>query len=398
MDRLVEAVSRLLRRNSPPDHTQTQENVSPRAREPWPLRNGRWIVSTATVVAALVGLFAVFILPRIDFLVGDTTDAVRQRSIADLRRSTLALAAGIVALAAGVLALGRLELSRQVRDVDRERYDNERFARSIELLGKSDSSVRQGALYALEGLARGGFDPHTIYDIVSAYARSHAPTDRRHTTHDYEAAIKICARAPSALQLELDLSHTIVTGQTFDDLTRYMFDHATLVECHFVDNTLSHCSFQKATLISCRFKKTQLRDCHFNNARIRRCTFSDSNFEDCHFMEGARLRRSEFVDSNFVRCLFIEANFARCYFTDTSLHRCNFSEAHLRESQFVRRELWRCIFERATLESVFFDGTRMTGCNVLANDLRGCRFDATEYDSDTLWPPGYTPLGGILIP
>ena len=398
MDRLAGATRRLPRRHSRTEQTQTQERASLEAKEPWPLRNGRWIVGTATALAALVGLSAVFILPNIDSLADYVSDAVRQRSIADLRRSGLALAAGIVAIAAGLLAWGRLELSRRVLQVDRKRYDNEHFARSIELLGNSDSSVRQGALYALEGLARSGYDPHTIYDIVSAYARSHAPEDCPDTTHDYEAAIKICARAPSALQLELDLSSTVIAGQTFDDLTRYTFDNATLTGCNFVDTTLSDCSFQRATIVSCSFRNAQIHDCNFNGAHIRRCAFSHSSFCDCKFMEDARLRRSEIVDSDFVRCLFIGASLARCYLTDTSLHRCNFSRASLRKIQFVRRGLSRCTFARATLESVIFDGTRITRCNVLANVLEGCSFDATEYDSNTQWPPGYTPLGGTLIP
>lgn len=57
-------------------------------------------------------------------------------------------------------------------ELDRERADNERFARAVEMLGHDADQVRVGALHALAGLARSRPDyTQTVLDVMCAYLR-----------------------------------------------------------------------------------------------------------------------------------------------------------------------------------------------------------------------------------
>lgn len=66
----------------------------------------------------------------------------------------------------------RQDLDRQRADHDRSRSADERFARSLELLGSDADQVRVGALHALAGLARTRPEyTQTTLDILCAYLR-----------------------------------------------------------------------------------------------------------------------------------------------------------------------------------------------------------------------------------
>ncbi|WP_199429400.1 pentapeptide repeat-containing protein [Qaidamihabitans albus] len=66
----------------------------------------------------------------------------------------------------------RQEIERQRHELDTDRVSDERFARSVELLGHEADQVRIGALHALAGLAgsRPGYT-QTVLDVLCAYLR-----------------------------------------------------------------------------------------------------------------------------------------------------------------------------------------------------------------------------------
>ncbi|MET8994723.1 pentapeptide repeat-containing protein [Amycolatopsis sp. NPDC004169] len=66
----------------------------------------------------------------------------------------------------------RHELEAQRAEQDRERVADERFAKSVELLGHDADQVRVGALHALAGLARSRPDyTQTVLDVLCSYLR-----------------------------------------------------------------------------------------------------------------------------------------------------------------------------------------------------------------------------------
>ncbi len=312
------------------------------AAEPWAMRNSAWIVVMGGTLTVVVGLIAVFLLPTVDRVVGKFSGGDLQRARADVRTSGLALATGVGAATAGLLAWGRLELSRRQHHIERKRYvfdedlqlrqhelaeqsqRNERFARAVELLGHADGSVRLGALYALEGLARDKFDRQTVYDVISAYARSHVPAsqtfevvesggadwpqssieDTNDTeldaiplaegrTDDYEAAITLCLRVPDAWSVHIDLRDALIVDRNIGDVADINFAGATLADCHVDAATVARCSFVRATLTSCRFLGAYIVDCRFAGADLSACVFNKVTFV------GTSLDRASLADLVF---------------------------------------------------------------------------------------------------
>lgn len=66
----------------------------------------------------------------------------------------------------------RQDVERERAELDRERVSDERFAKSVELLGNDADQVRVGALYALAGLARSRpAYTQTVLELLCGYLR-----------------------------------------------------------------------------------------------------------------------------------------------------------------------------------------------------------------------------------
>nr|WP_084215739.1 pentapeptide repeat-containing protein [Pseudonocardia spinosispora] len=66
----------------------------------------------------------------------------------------------------------RHEVERARAELDRDKTSDERFAKSVELLGHQADQVRVGALHALAGLARNRPDyTQTVLDVLCSYLR-----------------------------------------------------------------------------------------------------------------------------------------------------------------------------------------------------------------------------------
>jgi hypothetical protein len=77
---------------------------------------------------------------------------------------------------------GRHEVERRRAEYDRERLSDERFSRSIELLGHEADQSRTGALHSLAGLARSRPDyTQTVLDVLCAYLRRPFDHPRYHS-------------------------------------------------------------------------------------------------------------------------------------------------------------------------------------------------------------------------
>ncbi|WP_116046231.1 pentapeptide repeat-containing protein [Amycolatopsis palatopharyngis] len=103
----------------------------------------------------------------------------------------------------------RQEIERQRHEHDRERVADERFARSVELLGNEADQVRVGALHALAALAKGRVDyTQTVLDVLCAYLRrpfGHSRyDDGGGATHDNSVA------AEHELQVRLTAQRLVV--------------------------------------------------------------------------------------------------------------------------------------------------------------------------------------------
>ncbi|HUF99992.1 MAG TPA: hypothetical protein VMM60_17850 [Ilumatobacter sp.] len=294
------------------------------------LRHATKIVVIGGTLTVAVAVFAVF-APRWGWLLDDPRPNDLQAAKADLRQTALRIAAGIAAFTAGLLAWARLELSREQHRHDKTRDErqrllaeqsqqNERFARSVELLGADNDAVQLGGLYALEALARDGYRVQSVYDVICAFARLHVPDQLPATIEEigaeqqesqpdddagrpllpdlsvgqgpsvpseaYEAALTIALRVGQTARI--DLTRTIISGRVITSLSECELGGAQITGCTFgphlsdvqfsraritdssFEGTLSNCSFAGATLTSVRFANgTRLEDCRWDSVTLR---------------------------------------------------------------------------------------------------------------------------------
>ncbi len=85
---------------------------------------------------------------------------------------TAGLAGGAVAALYGLwLNDRRRRVEEDRHELERTRISDERFAKSVELLGHEADQVRVGAIHALGGLARTELYTQTVLDVLCAYLR-----------------------------------------------------------------------------------------------------------------------------------------------------------------------------------------------------------------------------------
>ncbi|HVV22773.1 MAG TPA: pentapeptide repeat-containing protein [Pseudonocardiaceae bacterium] len=155
----------------------------------------------------------------------------------------------------------RQDLDRQRADHDRSRTADERFARSLELLGNSADQVRVGALHALAGLARTRPEyTQTTLDILCAYLRRpfdhvsyqerRLPEDaerqeepRRDVEADRERQVRLTAQRliidllPSTSELDTPNYNLDLTGAALEyfDLSHKRIGTFTARSAHFYE-------------------------------------------------------------------------------------------------------------------------------------------------------------------
>jgi hypothetical protein len=172
-------------------------------------------------------------------------------------------------------------------EADRERRITESFATAVELLGHEDRSVRLGAIYALERIARQNRDEHQpIMDTFSAYVRQWserrereagekgAATDLEPAPADIQAAFTVLGRRrleyewdedlDMRVKVRLDLTGAYLVGAAPDPRTGYSrgraFDSAKLSGASLRSADLRDASFYSADLRLVLFRRPQRGD------------------------------------------------------------------------------------------------------------------------------------------
>ncbi|MFC3453594.1 hypothetical protein [Amycolatopsis speibonae] len=164
------------------------------------------------------------LLSSVAVLVGVTawllTDRATSRGDA---LKTGALAGGAIAALYGLWLNDRRRRTEEDRhEIERSRISDERFAKSIELLGNDADQVRVGAMHSLAGLARTRPEyRQTVLDVLCAYLRRpfahpNFPSDIDWDTENRAEAERerLVRRAAERLIRDI-LPHAGTTGPTF---------------------------------------------------------------------------------------------------------------------------------------------------------------------------------------
>ncbi|GAB3352839.1 pentapeptide repeat-containing protein [Amycolatopsis echigonensis] len=218
----------------------------------------------------------------------------------------------------------RVEEARQVieqqrHDVDRERISDERFAKSVELLGHEADQVRVGALHPLAGLARTRPEyRQTVLDVLCSYLRrpfTHGRYDGKDSTPEQERELQVRLTAQRLVRDLLPPSDVDGPGPDLD-LTGAVLEYFDLSRRRIGGLLLRHASLYSSTNLSgCVFTG----QAYFTAAgtgpgrlvglfRCRNATFLDRAW----FSGTAFSERTNFSDTAFKgRTTFKGASFAK---------------------------------------------------------------------------------------
>ncbi|MEV7040053.1 pentapeptide repeat-containing protein [Amycolatopsis sp. NPDC051061] len=228
----------------------------------------------------------------------------------------------------------RHELESQRAELDRERVADERFAKSVELLGHAADQVRVGAMHALAGLARSRPEyTQTVLDVLCSYLRRPFDVNQSSSSArvdddgqpDPERERELTVRL-TAQRLVADLLPSRdAEGPAYDlDLTSATLEYFDLSGKLVGGLLLRYASLRSSTNLSgCRFKgRVYFTAAGTGSSRLVgyfRCrgTVFESHawFSGTTFAEGA-----EFTETTFAgRTTFKDATFVKnAEFTDVT--------------------------------------------------------------------------------
>lgn len=179
----------------------------------------------------------------------------------------------------------KLETERERVSNDRTKSVNEAFAKSVELLGNTQVTVRQGAIYALARLSK--LEEQTLHativrifvsfvrDQSKAFKLTNSELESSTLPVDVETALYAIRDRKSAIEYENNKRHEAKAssvGFLFDMSNSFLLnadlDGADFEGFNLSDSKIEGCSFISTKLSRVNFVGTNFINCDFSNANI----------------------------------------------------------------------------------------------------------------------------------
>lgn len=231
----------------------------------------------------------------------------------------LMLSAGVVGAGVGVWVAFRRS------QTDRRRQITESFGGAVALLGHKNRSVRLGAIYALERIARQNRDEHwPIMETLTAYVRDQAPLPRETSRTEQAEAMQDNLRAdalkPWTPAADVQAALTVIGRRkveydppgNFLDLSKTDLRGAVLWGAYLDEADLSHTHLEDA----------ELQDAHPRGASLWMAHLKHADLRGSH-LEGASLVMADLPTT----------------IKDAHLHGADFSGADLRGMRITQEQL-----------------------------------------------------------
>lgn len=183
----------------------------------------------------------------------------------------------------------------------------ELFSRSVEQLGHDQSSVRMGAIYSLERVARDSAQDHSVVmEVVASYIRDQSHivngediSQRPYPGRDIHAAITVLDRlnlienAPCICLINVDLRGV--------DFANKKFNNSDLARSNLsgYETNLFHVSLRNANCYRTNLSGTQLKQADLSGARIEQANLSEARMKDCNLAE-ADLRKADLRGAKYL--------------------------------------------------------------------------------------------------
>lgn len=192
----------------------------------------------------------------------------------------------------------------------------DRYTKAVDQLGSDKLDIRLGGIYALERLAVDSpRDDRTVYDVLTTFAREHAPKSKAKTpdqpTTDIQAALTVIGRRkPVDDGFKVDLGDVHLEGAhlTYAHLSGAHLSGAYLSSAYLFDSDLTY-----ANLGTTDLSGAVLYDANLSGAELG----------------GANLSGAELAGANLSKASLVYVNLSNAILVNAHLSGVNLTGAHL---------------------------------------------------------------------
>jgi len=219
----------------------------------------------------------------------------------------------ISALGLGATVIAAISLFITYRQGE-ERLVTERFAKAVEQLGHTDISVRIGAIYALERIAKDSPKDHwTVMEVLTAYVREKSTLAQTRKTEtiqnseqslpltsppiDVQSALTVIGRrdgSKDGAETTLNLSSTNLSGVVLSEAN---LRKASLYVSDLSDANLIGADLSEALLFSAKLKNAHLKQANLYKAYLVGADLQDANLQNAN-LSYANLNVANLIGAN----------------------------------------------------------------------------------------------------
>ena len=238
--------------------------------------------SSPLIGVGFIFVFIVLILWKIPQFQVPSNSSISDKeriTLEDKARGTLIqVIGGLFFFVTAYLTWKNSEISHKQLLATQEKQITERFSKAVEQLGNEESiTVRLGAIYSLERIAKDSKDDHwTIMEVLTAFIREKSNHNREKDSkipEDIQAALTVIGRRDEKNDPEnriIDLRGSNLNGANLSEakLDKVNFDNAELNKAKFIRANLNRANFLRANLNNANFLWANLDNANFVNTNL----------------------------------------------------------------------------------------------------------------------------------
>jgi uncharacterized protein YjbI with pentapeptide repeats len=282
---------------------------------------------------------------------------------------------------------------------------NERFSKSVEMLGGENLELHLGGIYALERLSRDSQkDYWTTMEVLTAFVRgnSHKSIEAVAVEAEKPVAANDSAEnadkdAPDEIYFREDILAALSVigrreGQALEkdriNLQKASFVNANLSGAKLIGFDLTDANFNKANLNKADLRKATLIRTSLRQADLTDADLTGANLTEADLTEETDLTNAELKDAilneadlsfaDLKDACLIDAKLRNANLTNADLTSANLTNADLTFADLTDADLWGAELNGATLESAIFNEANLEEALLINAVLKKAKFNSAD--------------------
>ncbi len=308
-----------------------------------------------------------------------------------------------------------------IQQQEKQRRDN-RFAKSVELLGHESGSTRIGGVYNLYFLAVEFFDEYGYYaiSILSSHIRVITTTQdyqnkyKEATSDEIQSILDVLTRFSypeeskdcldkilsmlntliksllnKGFRINLANSHLAGANLMSADLRDVNLRGVNLLEADLLNADLTNACLEEAYLERVCFNRANLKKTNLQRANLKEANLKEANLQEANLqganlqganLTGANLQEAYMDEANLVGANLKGANLQKAGLKDASLEGADLEKANLQEVFLSNGNLKRVNLQEANLEKVHLQEANLEEANLERVHLQGVYLEGGDWE------------------